>query len=273
MTSKDLQQLIDACRPGRNDPDRLEGLRPLADQLADDAELRSLLERSERFDAAVGRGMRQVPTPEGLEERIRRACEQAALEADVPPTETAPMPIVRAVPLGRRGLQAGLMAAAAMVLVGATVLVGLMVNRPHDTELTSEVAIARAEQVIFGWRDQEVTPQWRDLATAPPHLRPPSETQEASLTGWMSYTDFLGREVAIYRVELPQRRVSGILVVAPTFGTPRMPTVAGRLTGSGGVYGTAWHHGGHFFVLVLEGPPHQLERAEPPVLHRPRGVA
>lgn len=117
-------EALESCRPGHDDLARPE-MEALRAQLQQDPQLRATFERTQQSDAAIGRAMREVPVPEGLEARLLEALAAARQPA---PAELAARDVTAAAVSvtrrstergSRRGWLAASLAAAAALLLAA----------------------------------------------------------------------------------------------------------------------------------------------------------
>lgn len=132
-----ILEAIEACRPGSDDVAD-PALAYLADQLATDPQLADLYQRLQQVDGRLAAGFRDVPVPDGLEQRLldhlAAARRSEAAEAEQSEETPADEPAVPASPrpkyYSRRWLLAGsgLLTAAAAIWIA--VLIG--VHRPVD---------------------------------------------------------------------------------------------------------------------------------------------
>jgi hypothetical protein len=91
MTEREIQQAMDVCRPDSEDLQQPE-MAALAEAIRSDPEVRRRYERSQRFDVAVTGMFRDVPVPEGLENRLLAAIESAGtVPLETGPLETGPL--------------------------------------------------------------------------------------------------------------------------------------------------------------------------------------
>lgn len=79
MTSRHLQDMIDACRPGHDDLDQAE-FNELATELSRDPKLQRLFERSQALDATIRSSFQAVTPPPGLAERLLASLESVPVE-------------------------------------------------------------------------------------------------------------------------------------------------------------------------------------------------
>ena len=207
MTDQEIQQAIDACRPGSDDLQRPE-MAALAEAIRCDPDVRRRYDCSQQFDASVRGVFRDVPVPAGLADRLLAAVEpslgRATEELQEPVTPLSSGHDVRKDaedasrwPHRRRRrilsiVAGGLTAAAA--LAGFLLLVpyfGVAEPRPDD-RLPGEIMVWADAVVRQGWNE--------DLQTAQSLRRPLDRAVRASPQRWCSIATAYDSQTIVYDV-------------------------------------------------------------------------
>jgi hypothetical protein len=243
MDQERLEQLIDACRPGRNDLREPE-LAALADRLARDAETAAAFERSQRFDAAVAAAFRDAPVPSGLEERLLEAV-GAKVVAATPAQIVAPVQGRRR-QISRRWFWGSAAAVAAAVMVAS--LVGYFRT---TTVVTPSELVAQTQDML---RDVDFrNPRaWKpvtgdDLARFPGRYIHGRSGPDL----WRSIDTNLDRRAVVYRIPVRNKSAYLFAIKGSSVGLTGAPSTP--LPGAtGGWKMAAWTSGGLIYVLAFE---------------------
>jgi hypothetical protein len=240
----DLTTAIESCRPGSADLGEPEMERVRA-AIASDPKLARQFEALHRFDARLGKVIRQGDVPPGLEERIEAAL--AASDETATDTEASDnRPIER--PSRRR-----LWAVAAIAATVATVATGVTLWRVFLNE--DRLARTVIEERAAEWCDALNPAKWK--TTDPPQAYRFASEVQLSPDAWqrVSLPDDAGDAVA-YRLTPPAgarsvRRMTLLVLEAAVNGVPNIPPqnpykTQDRLVAS-------WQVGGNVYVLVIQG--------------------
>jgi hypothetical protein len=222
-----IDQAIDACRPQSEDLRQPE-FAQLARQLAGDAELRQVVERSQAFDSAVQRILQDVPVPEGLAERLLARLADAATgprlagagdEAAIRPGQAGH----DGVPEGRFGRRIvnRLVVSGA---VAATLLLAfwLVPRRTHTVEQIVPLAL--------DWVDSRLDPRgWQTLVPEQSELRDFPVPREVIPIprAWQRVRTELARRCVAYRLG-SERRPAYLFLVPAGYDRADLPRTAPR---------------------------------------------
>jgi hypothetical protein len=242
MDQERLQQLIDACRPGRNDLREPE-LAALADHLAHDADAAAAYERNQRFDAAVGAAFRDAPVPAGLEERLLAAVGATpSISTDL---EQIDSPVKgRRLRISRRWFWGSAAAIAASIFVA--VVVGHFRTVP---EVTPDELVAQT-QVVLDDADFRRPEAWKPVSEDGLR-RFPTRYLKMGPDGWRRTDAGVDGRAIAYRI--PVRNKTAYLFVISPKGSPVGLTGApsGLSGATGGWKMAAWTAGGVIYVLAF----------------------
>lgn len=234
-----VAQGLDACRPDSTDLS-LPEMQAARNSLADDRHLRALHERLLEADRRIGRAIRNVTVPAGLEQRLLAALE----ETQQPPS--------------RRTRRRWFVTAAAGLACAASLVAGFFLWPKAAAEYGSETILEFARAF---YRSQ-AAPTWQRLAdAAPPQAYSWGNQVRANwVTGWHRLKErFLARDGVAYRLEGPRQTVATLLVVdldgplaAPHLLVSTTSPTQHMLT-TDGLTSSTWTDGTRLYVLVAEG--------------------
>jgi hypothetical protein len=264
MTDQEIQQAIDACRPGSDDLQRPE-MAALAAAIRCDPDVRRRYDCSQQFDASVREAFRDVPVPAGLADRLLAAVEpslgQATEELQAPVTPRSLGHDVRKDaedvsrwPHRRRRrilsiVAGGLTAAAA--LAGFLLLVpyfGAAEPRPDD----------RLPGEILAWADAVVRQGWNeDLQTAQSLRRPLDRAVRANPQRWCSITTAYDSQTIVYDVAPRGADMALVFCMQCPVRSSRLPDMPpwNAFSATGGLTLGVWRRGDMVYVLVVRGGP------------------
>jgi hypothetical protein len=237
-------EAIEAYRPGRDDSSE-PALARLVACLAAQPALAQKHERLQKLDAVLTQVFRDVPVPEGLQQRI---LDRLAAVGRIDAEETA---------AGHRSTRRRWLAWASTAVVAASVLVGAFFTFRPAADLT-EGEILEVAATLF---DRPVAEPGRLLADSFPlpevveKFPLGSDVAAPADTRWREIRDFLGRDGVAYEMTgwggaratlyvVRHDRESSELGISP----PGSPT---RTTG--GRAAAAWQADGLLYVLVVQG--------------------
>ncbi len=233
-----ILQALEVCRPGSNDAND-PALDFLADELASNPKLRELYERLQQTDATLTACFRDVPVPEGLQERLLAHLAEAA-----PPVQ----------PRSNVTRRRWILAAGSLVGTAAVWFAALWLGQPAS--YSEQDALNEAIRLFAAEAQQPPAPGNLLAQLDPPSTFGPSRFVARGLRGvrWRRMDDFLGRRGVAYDMEqggvkavlyvVDHRGISGLRADSPP-SKPRSDT-AGRAT-------SAWREGKRMYVLVVRG--------------------
>jgi len=264
MTDRNIQQAIDACRPGRDDLQSPE-MDFLAEAVRSDPEVRRQYERSQQFDAAVSWAFRDVPVPADLGERLLALVEAspdqspaASLELPSPPSSAhdarQDLQPDRRWPRGIRRRTWTVMAGS---LAAAAALVGfLVVAQPFGA--SEPVVDERLPGEIQAWTDAVVRQGWNDnLQAAELGERPLDRAVRGMPRRWCQIaTDYDSRTLA-YDLAPPGSDPAVVFCMRSKVGTSALPRSPpwNAFSATGGLTLGVWRRGDMVYVLVVLGGP------------------
>lgn len=261
-TDREIQQAIDACRPGSEDLHQPE-LAPLAEAILRDPGVRRRYECSLRFDAGVREAFREVPVPDGLDERLLAAIESSRVGAVVEsPTCAACSPAnheVRAEsgaggrwPSAKRrriwSLVAGSLIAVA-ALAGFVLLVPFFraaEPRPDD----------RLPGEILAWSDAVVRQGWNeDLRAAQALTRPLDRAVRANSQRWCAIATAYDSQTVVYDVAPRGAELALVFCMRCPVSHSKLPQLppGNGFSATGGLTLGVWRRGDLVYVLVVRG--------------------
>ncbi len=264
MTDQEIQQAIDACRPGSDDLQRPE-MAALAEAVRCDSDVRRRYECSQQFDALVMGSFRDVPVPVGLADRLLAAIEPSADRATVESREpVAPRTSEHdtrknaegAGPWfhrhGRRSwpILAGSLAAIA-ALAGFLLLVpyfSVAEPRPDD----------RLPGQILVWADAVVRQGWNeDLPTAQSLHRPLDRAVRARPQRWCAIATAYDSQTIVYDVAPRGTDMALVFCMQSRVRSSTLPDMPpwNAFSATGGLTLGVWRRGDMVYVLVVRGGP------------------
>jgi len=294
-----LSEQIDACRPASDDL-ALGELRPLAQRVEVDRELREALDRSQQFDLRVGEAIRQGPVPAGLAERLLARLEANRLEADQaaggpadvtsadsvrPAAEPRPAavdcpsqpavednepdgrPMPAAVPdvSDRSHSRRQWLSRAVALGAAAAIAVAVFVNWPQPPPPLSEEQLLN--QAIAFFSAEDPPPVGKELAQVPPPSELPLDRGlylgPGSTVRWRRVTELLGTTAVAYDLVRPGGgRATLYALKLPAARVANIPSGKPGFN-TGGVYAGAWRAGPSsplVYVLVVQGTENDYRR-------------
>lgn len=244
MDSREIRELLSACRPDRSDL-TAEQLRAVDAALNQDDELREQWAASQEWDAQLQAAFVDVPVPAGLADRLL-----AATSAQDPEQTVVPPPTRQ---WSRRAILSIGVGAAALILVA----VSLAFWRWHDP-LTTEVVVDE----FRAWVEKIDQAGWRsdDMPTVDYPLDPGLALYNVT---WQRLDLPYDSEAVVYRGELaPDHSTATLYVVKTRHGKALRdipPTKPDSSTG-GQCIGV-WKSQGNLYVLVVPGSPSDYLKA------------
>ncbi|NLE38335.1 MAG: hypothetical protein GX621_09960 [Pirellulaceae bacterium] len=255
----DLIEALEVCRADGEDASD-SASRRLAAFLADRPEWAELYARREQLDEILGRAIRDVPVPEGLEERILERLRAAAPEHDsgvsmdsatTSGENRVAAPCAASEFTERRGMRRRLLLAAAAVVAASVLVVGVFQLWTPGGLTAEEVCsealrrFAPAGEDGREWLSDDV-PQRFPVASDV--VLPPG-------TRYRKLDDFLGREAVAYEMTGWRGNRATLFVVSCPRAIPDLVNRAPRRSTpkTGGRAVGVWQVAGRVYVLVVEG--------------------
>jgi hypothetical protein len=248
IDNPDFRVQLDACRPDSDDLQQ-EELCGLAEQVDSDPALRVVLERSFRWDQAIGKGVKQVAVPTNLSARLLTAVSRAETSpvADevlsvgppaamcppsVPPAAARAIPTVTPLPppvvvrprpfyRGRRMAVLGI----GMVLTAAAALVILAVL-PHSAE---SITPSTLDPQVCRWVESVQAGQWHDK-DLPVKDFPLSSSLQFTARKWQRLPKSLSTDPVVCYDLTPRGARAVLLFVMRTSRNISLPSRPGRPT-------------------------------------------
>ncbi len=275
ILNRQILEALEACRPGSEDglkPGRRQAeLSDLAAAMADSAELARLYERLQRVDTAIGEAFRDVPIPEGLEDRILARLGVAAhdagnnettnqagadQQAEAPPEETLPVALpatTSTTSVGRFVSRRWLLSSAGGVVAAGLLVGGLLFFGDSSEDLTHEQVYRLAMDYFKSDADAH-SGEEVDLVPPPSDYPLSPDVRRGRQTTWRRISGFLGtHEGVAYDISRDGGHQATLYVVRrPVDRLPGRPPAAPRLS-TRGLNASAWTSGRLLYVLVVQG--------------------
>lgn len=253
---------MESCRGGiddLSDPEFAE----LAEQLADDPQLRVHFQRLQEADGAIRQCMSKVPIPDGLADRVARSLAAAnPTGAPMPPplvvtplavspatSPDSPAPLLDKSPrFSRRRLVIGFAALAA----AAALLVAVWVQ-PHPARHDTPTSVLEEAMEYFG-RDNQHQGELVSQKVPPAEYPLSRDIRALPDVRWRFVENFLGGMALAYDLPpLPQvgGRATLYVLKRTVVDLTNLPPPTPKSTG--GQSAAAWQTGGILYVLVVEG--------------------
>jgi hypothetical protein len=260
MVDQEIKRAIEACRPGSDDVS-LPEMSQLAEAVGSDADLRELLERSQRCDAAIGAAFRDVPVPDGLSERLLAAVGQTE-----PQVSKSPAPAITSEPANgdsaepdvgavrprsryrRLHITAGLATALALSVLVTVVVI-------HHSGNNEPVANDQLRQDVSAWESQVVRRGWKKDFTEPKlDERPLASAINAVPQRWCQIKTQYDQSTIVYDLAPGERMAFLFCMHVKTRDSklPKAPPVKPYAT-TGRMCIGAWRCGDLVYVLAVEG--------------------
>lgn len=266
MTDQEIQQAIDACRPGSDDLQRPE-MSALAEAVRCDPDVHHRYECSQQFDASVIGLFRDVPVPAGLVDRLLAAVDPSSrrttAESQEPVTPLSSEHDVRkgaervnrGSPRARRRIwpiMAGSLTAVA-ALGGFLLLVpyfGVGEPRADDERLPDEIML---------WADAVVRQGWNEDLQTPEVLERPLDRRavRASPQRWCSIATAYDSQTVVYDVAPRGTEMALVFCMRSRVrnSTLREMPPWNAVSATGGLTLGVWRREDLVYVLVVRGGP------------------
>lgn len=264
MTDRNIQQAIDACRPGRDDLQSPE-MDFLAEAVRSDPEVRRQYERSQQFDAAVSWAFRDVPVPADLGERLLAVAGTSPEPSPVAPLELSSPPssahdVRQDLKPDRRwprGIRRRTWTVLAGSLAAAAALVGfLIVAQPFGA--AEPVADERLPGEIQVWTDAVVRQGWNDnLQAAELGERPLDAAVRGMPRRWCQIATDYDARTMVYDLAPPGSDPAVVFCMRSKARTSALPNSPpwNAFSATGGLTLGVWRRGNMVYVLVVQGGP------------------
>ena len=248
-----ILEALEACRADSDDL-QLPEMSHLAETLGDDDELRQRLADVQRSDAGLKNAFRDVPTPDGLQERLLAALAEAEAESEEATlTDEKPTPAHRSTSPSRRWFLVGSTAAALALAVGIGALI-MNWRGPLDANTWATSAMQLQSSLSQS--------AW-EMDKPEPAQRPAFDRWQRGVTGqgWQPIDNPWDDEAVAYRLfnrggttatlfVFQPRSVDANLPLAP----PTEPVQRTSLSTAG-----VWTNNGLVYVLVVNGGVQQYQ--------------
>jgi hypothetical protein len=262
MTHTEIQQAVDACRPGSED---LQGpeMAALSEAVQSDPEVRRCYERSQQFDAAVSWAFRDVPVPVGLADRLLAAVGPSSEQSTAKPSELVSLPstdrdIQIAANQGSRWPQRRnrrIWTVAAGTLTAAAALAVFLLVVPYFGAEEPQAGDRLAGDIV-AWTDLVVRQGWNeDLQAAQVHERPLDRTVRASPQRWCSIATAYDSQTIVYDIAPPGGALALVFCMRSKSRTSSLPDIPpwNAFSATGGLTLGVWRRGDMVYVLVVGG--------------------
>jgi hypothetical protein len=217
---------------------------PLDIMLAAHPEFAELHRTSVRLDEMLGRAVRDVTVPEGLEERILSRLDEARSQRDAIASSPSRLPIGRS---SRRWLVASVGVAAASLLLAALVGLGAFSRQYTADEILDEAV----NQFIAGDNLPAGPVSAEVLASYPPSR----DVRCLPNMRCRGLDNFLGCQAMAYKLTAWDGESGTLFVLSwkrPISGLDALPPDCPR-PATGGAAAGAWQADGMVYVLVVQG--------------------
>jgi hypothetical protein len=233
------RELIDACRPDNDDPQRPElaaELAPLARELEQQPAIAAAYDRSQHFDRQVRSALDDVSLPAGLADRLLAGCEAAVVT-----------PAVKDEPKSRTGFPRRKLMLAGFTSMASLLLIALgtyIVWPPNRGPVTGEALANSADQ----WFIQSgPDAKWQAVTNSTQTAFPIDRAVIIKPSRWAPLAD---PSVVAYELKVEGKRA--LLFVQRTnrpHAIRNFPST--ELPATGGVYLAAWQRNGFVYVVLL----------------------
>jgi hypothetical protein len=261
-----LSELIDSCRNAEDL--RLPELQPLSAAIQADSSVDRRFKKSQQIDSLVGRSLREVEVPSGLEQRLLSALEanKTVTDANVAATsassladsqDTKPIPEAVAVgslerrrswkPNSRNALLAGLTTAAALLVVAFFAFS----DSVPKLETEQQVAIEASYWI------KNLQPQWSPRSFPNERFPMPRNVRLPNRYGWQQASaSHPSLQVVCYNLSPNGRTLLFVCRGANPTQLPNTPSNMPSRIGSDWQLGS-WKVDGLVYAVAVQGTPEQ----------------
>lgn len=260
-------EAMEACRPGSDDVAD-PAMEPLRRQLSDSPELSRAYQRLQRLDQALADAFRDVPVPEGLQDRILarlaagvpRGPREASLNRDAEGTSVPQTG-------SRRDRRRRWLIGACTAVAAAALVLGVLLHFQRSDKFNISDALSSA--IEFFRNDAREGGHPMSGPVQPPREFPfsrglaaifaPVETRLVEMR-WRAVQGFLNREAVAYDL-VGRRGISATVYVATCSVDGLATDVPLRpMLSTGQSSASAWQEGDLLYVLVVDGGIQDYER-------------
>jgi hypothetical protein len=261
MTDQEIQQAIDACRPGSDDLQQPE-MAGLAEAIRRDPDVRRRYECSQQFDALVREPFRDVPVPDGLADRLLAAIapslDRTTVESQQPvalrPSEHHVRKAAEQAGRWPRRKRRRIWMVMTGSLMAAAAVVGFLLLVPYfsgDEPLPDD----RLPGEILAWSDAVVRQGWNEDVPAAQVLRPLDRAVRADPQRWCSIATAYDSQTVVYDVAPRGAEMALVFCMRCRVRNsilPEMPPL-NAFSATGGLTLGIWRRGDMVYVLVVRG--------------------
>ena len=241
---------IESCRPGSDDL-QLPEMSHVANAIAADPALEECYHDVQEWDTNVAAAFRDVPAPEGLQERLLAALAEQRLDVDEKPEPPAKT-VSRRDDSSRRLWIGGALAASLLIALGVSATVW-----NWSTPVAVETWVATVTELHGSLPDA-----WKTAEAAPSDRPSFARLQrDVSVLGWMPIKSKFDSSAVAYRLEHPRGATATLFVFRPAAIDPNLPLAPpaepsqrnSRLTTG------VWTSDGLVYALVVDGGREQYQ--------------
>ena len=278
--NREILEAIECCRPGGEDV-RTPDMARLAEEIEADPALRAKYEAVQRSDSHIGRAFRDLPVPDGLQDRVLASLawdeagtghlsdrEVAESETDVTgdreaesPTPTEDAAVQPAAHIGRKRVTRRRWWYAAAVGTAVVVLIAVTITAITQMAADPEMSWEDFRQLVKASVSTAIDENgWDGNFAAAPEDRPfPSDDFQINPIGWRQVrlgslddraTVYLLSDHGQSEVVLLVTRSRRVALVTEVCPSNSFPTSGNQSIG-------AWRWGDYLCVLVVRGPGHR----------------
>lgn len=273
-TDQEIQQAIDACRPGSEDLQQPE-MALLAEAVLRDPGVRRRYERSLRFDAGVRQAFRDVPVPDGLGERLLAAVDSARgdsarvgamAEASTCATcspanhEVATQSKAEGRWPGARRRRVWSVVAGTCTAIAVLAAVALLVPYFRAAEPLPD---DRLPGEILAWSEAVVRQGWNeDLLAAQALTRPLDRAVRANPRRWCSIATAYDSQTVVYDVASRGGELALVFCMRCPVSRSQLPPLppGTAFSATGGLTLGVWRRGDLVYVLAVRGGPNRYRQ-------------
>ena len=263
-----IVEAMEACRPGSDDltDPAMEALRR---QLSDSPELSRTYQRLQRLDQALADAFRDVPVPEGLQDRILARLAAAGVQHGPPEASLSRDAEGVSVPRtgSRRSWRRRWLIGTCAVAAAAAMVLGVLLHLQRSDKFNKSDMLSSAIEFFTNDAREGGHPMSGPVQPPPglPFSRAlaaifaPVETRFVDMR-WRAVHGFLNREAVAYDL-VGRRGVSATVYVATCSVDGLATEVPLRpMLSTGQSSASAWQEGNLLYVLVVDGGIQDYER-------------
>jgi hypothetical protein len=261
MTDQEIQQAIDACRPGSDDLQQPE-MAALAETIRREPDVRRRYECSQQFDGLVRESFRDVPVPDGLADRLLAAIAPSLDTTTVesrepvarPPSEHHVRRAAEEAARWPRWKRRRIWAVMAGSLTAAAALVGFLLLAPYFSS-SEPRPDDRLPGEIMAWSDAVVRQGWNEDLPAAQVLRPLDRAVRADPQRWCSIATTYDSQTVVYDVAPRGAEMALVFCMRCRVRDSMLPEMPpwNAFSATGGLTLGVWRRGDMVYVLVVRG--------------------